>query len=243
MKTDTKNPTTVLSKWMRFLGVPHLAGLMVALMVPVVAFSNATVPTLNLPINVAHPCVSTTPTLSWNAATGSGTIHYELQVSLNSDCSSPVYDVSTLTGLSQMVPASGFLTNATVYYWRVQATDGNGPSGYTGIWSFTTSPTAVNLGSTAHFAILAQAGISTTGVTAIPVGDIGVSPAAASYITGFGLTLDASGTYSTSSLVTGKVYAADYRTPTPSNMTAAVGDMSIAYNDAAGRSPTDYTEL
>jgi hypothetical protein len=43
--------------------------------------------------------------------------------------------------------------------------------------------------------------------------------------------------------VIGKVYAADYAPPTPANMTAAVGDMEIAYTDAAGRTLPDFTEL
>lgn len=56
------------------------------------------------------------------------------------------------------------------------------------------------LGTAGNFAILAKTGISTTG-------NIGVSPAAATYITGFGLIMDKSNTFSTSSLVIGKVYA------------------------------------
>ena len=105
-----------------------------------------------------------------------------------------------------------------------------------------TSPAPVNLGTAGNFAILAKTGVSTTGTTSI-VGDIGASPAAATYITGFGLIMDASGTFSTSSLVTGKVYAADYTDPTPTYMTTAVGDMETAYTDAAGRSTPDFTEL
>jgi len=116
------------------------------------------------------------------------------------------------------------------------------------VWSFTTratteaGPAPVNLGTAGNFVILAKTGISTTGVTSI-VGDIGVSPAAASYITGFGLIMDASNEFSTSSLVTGKIYAADYAPPTPAKMTTAVSDMETAFTDAAGRSLPDFTEL
>ncbi len=102
-------------------------------------------------------------------------------------------------------------------------------------------PAAVNIGSAANFAALAKTGISTTGTTSI-VGDIGVSPAAASYITGFALSAPPT-TFSTSPLVTGKVYAADYDPPTPSNMTTAVLDMQNAYTDAAGRTLPTATEL
>ena len=101
---------------------------------------------------------------------------------------------------------------------------------------------AVNLGTAGDFTILAKTGISTTGATKI-VGDIGVSPIAATAITGFGLIKDSSNQFSTSSLVTGKVYAANYAPPTPSTMTTAVSDMQTAYSDAAGRTLPDFTEL
>jgi len=103
------------------------------------------------------------------------------------------------------------------------------------------SPAPVNLGTSGNFVILAKTGISTTGTTAI-VGGIGVSPNDATSITGFGLIADASGEFATSSLITGKVYAANYAVPTPKMLTAAVSDMETAYTNAAGRTP-DYTEL
>ena len=55
--------------------------------------------------------------------------------------------------------------------------------------------------------------------------------------------MDASGTFSTSSLVTGKIFAASYTVPTPASMTAAIGDMETAYTNAAGRTLPDHTEL
>lgn len=114
--------------------------------------------------------------------------------------------------------------------------------GFTGsITSFAAGPAAVNLGTAGNFAILSKTGISTTGVTSV-VGDIGISPAAATYITGFGLILPAAGAFSTSALVTGKVYAPGYANPTPANLTTAVLDMQTAYTDAAGRA-SNVTEL
>jgi hypothetical protein len=115
------------------------------------------------------------------------------------------------------------------------------------VWTFTTGAAAVSgrapvvLGTAGNYVILAKTGISTTGTTAI-VGDLGVSPAAASYITGFALTAPPT-TFSTSALVSGKVYAADYDPPTPNNLTTAIGDMQIAFTDAAGRTLPDFTEL
>jgi hypothetical protein len=99
----------------------------------------------------------------------------------------------------------------------------------------------VDLGSAAGFVILAKAAISTV-PTSVITGNVGVSPAAATYITGFSLTADSTNTFSTSPQVTGRVYAADYTSPTPSEMTTAIGDMELAFTDAAGRAP-DVTEL
>src|SRR5665648_113647 len=100
----------------------------------------------------------------------------------------------------------------------------------------------VDLGSAGSFVILTKSGISTTGTTSI-TGDIGVSPYAATSITGFDLTMDGSGTFSTSALVIGKVYAADYAPPTPTNLGIAVLDIGAAYTDAAGRTNPTATEL
>ncbi|MCX6685512.1 MAG: ice-binding family protein [Methanoregula sp.] len=69
-----------------------------------------------------------------------------------------------------------------------------------------------------------------------------MSPIAATSMTGFGLIMDPSNQFSTSSLVVGRVYAADYTDPTPSTLTTAISDMEAAYTDAAGRVP-DVTEL
>lgn len=100
----------------------------------------------------------------------------------------------------------------------------------------------IDLGTAENFVLLSKTGITTTGVTHI-TGNIGVSPIDSTAITGFGLMLDGSGTFSTSDLVTGKIYAADYADPTPANMTTAISDMETAYIEAAGRVLPDYTEL
>jgi len=99
----------------------------------------------------------------------------------------------------------------------------------------------VDLGTAGDFVILSKSGISTTGVTQI-VGNIGVSPIDSTAITGFGLIMNSSGAFSKSTLVTGKVYAADYAPPTPSMLSTAIGDMQTAYTDAAGRA-AGVTEL
>lgn len=100
----------------------------------------------------------------------------------------------------------------------------------------------VDLGSAANYVILAEAGVTytptaTASSTPKITGNIGVSPAAATTIAGFALNLPAGGTYSTSTLVTGAIYAPGYAPPTPSNLTTAVNDKLTAYNAAAGMAP------
>jgi Ice-binding-like/Secretion system C-terminal sorting domain len=108
--------------------------------------------------------------------------------------------------------------------------------------TFSQLQTPVNLRTAGNFAILTKSGISTIPTSAI-IGDIGVSPIDHTAITGFSLTADPSNVFSTSDQVTGKVFAADYADPTPFNLTTAIGDMETAYNDAAGRTNPNFTEL
>ena len=112
------------------------------------------------------------------------------------------------------------------------------------VWSFTTGTKtglrAVSLGASGNYVILAKTAINNSPTSAI-TGDMGLSPAATSFITGFGLT-DATG-YATTPQVTGKVYAADMAPPTNTNLTTAVENMITAYNDAAGRPTPDFLEL
>ena len=101
---------------------------------------------------------------------------------------------------------------------------------------------ANDLGASGNYVILSKTGISNATGSSI-TGNLGVSPAAATYITGFSLSLDSTNVFSTSSHVTGKIYAADYAAPTPSNLTTAIGSMEAAYTDAASRTNPDFTEL
>ena len=99
----------------------------------------------------------------------------------------------------------------------------------------------VTLGMAGDFVILAKSGISTVPTSAI-TGNIGVSPIGSTAITGFALTMDATNQFGTSSQLTGKAYASDYTSPTPSNLTTAISNMETAYVDAAGRA-ANFTEL
>ena len=114
-------------------------------------------------------------------------------------------------------------------------------------WTFTTvatsvnGPAIVNLGTAGNFVILAKSGVSTTGATAV-VGDVGLSPAAATFLTGFAIIAPPT-TSASSAQVTGLLYAADYDPPTPTMLNTAVLDMQAAFTDAAGRTLPDFTEL
>jgi hypothetical protein len=112
-------------------------------------------------------------------------------------------------------------------------------------WEFTTGGNIealeiVDLGLAGNYVMLAKSAINNVPTSDI-TGDMGISPAAGSFITGFTLT-DETG-YATSDQVDGRVYAADMADPTPLNLTTAVENMGTAYDDAAGRSAPDFVEL
>jgi hypothetical protein len=86
--------------------------------------------------------------------------------------------------------------------------------------------TPVNLLSTSRFAILAATEITDVPTSAI-TGDVGLSPAARSFITGL-----------TAPEVTGSIFAASDGGAVASMLSQATSDLTTAYNDAAGRMPT-----
>jgi hypothetical protein len=96
-------------------------------------------------------------------------------------------------------------------------------------------PAAVDLGSAGNFAILSTSGITDVSASAI-VGDIGTSP-----ITGAAIHVPCTE-------VVGTIYSVDAAGPVcevinPTLLGLAVGDMMLAYADAASRAPTHPTEL
>ena len=105
-------------------------------------------------------------------------------------------------------------------------------SGATGATCSGTS--CVNLGTAANYAILAKTAGSTV-PNSVVTGNVGVSPAARTFLTGWSLITEPTDTYFTSAQVTGKLYAADQvGGTTSSDLTTAVGDMQTAYTAAAG---------
>jgi hypothetical protein len=126
------------------------------------------------------------------------------------------------------------LTPNRAYYYRFFATNADGSAWANATTNFQTlaasGPLPVNLGSTAHFTILAGAAI--TAGPGIINGDVGASPIAGSSIgipavqvNGFIYKVDPSGEAAANVIVDSVL------------LTAAKGDLTIAYNDAAGRTP------
>ena len=91
------------------------------------------VPTLVSPANFATN-VTRIPTLAWNAVLGATS--YGVQIATDAAFSSPVVDVSGLSGTSYVVTTP--LNAGTVYYWHVNSANIGGTSAFSGAWSFTT---------------------------------------------------------------------------------------------------------
>ncbi|MFT5354708.1 MAG: hypothetical protein ACI9KE_001916, partial [Polyangiales bacterium] len=112
-------------------------------------------------------------------------------------------------------------------------------------------PPRIDIGSTddptaaGNYVVLAKAGITNATGSLLSGGNVGLSPAASSLITGFSLVPDVSTEFSTSIAVESpsRVFAANYGVPTPNNLTLAVLDMEAAYTDGASRPAPDFTNL
>ena len=173
----------------------------------------------------------TTFTVMQGASIVAGTVDYENMTAI-------------FTPTSNLSASSQYSVTVTL---GAKDVSGNSMSSvYTG--SFVTGttialgPKPVALGTSGNFVILSKAGVSTI-PTSVIIGDVGTSPIDATGLTGFTLIADASNVFSTSSQVTGKLYASDYTAPTPANLTSAISTMELAYTDAAGRLNPEYTNL
>ena len=171
------------------------------------------------------------------------TSSFKLTEGVNAIAGTVAYSGTTATFTPSAPLAAG-----TTYTARITtgAKDLAGNSfGADAVWTFSTTATAsglsaVDLGAAGNYVILAKTAINNNPKSSI-TGDIALSPAATSYVTGFALT-NATG-YATSTQVTGKIFAADMASPTPVNLTTSVENMITAYNDAAGRPSPDFLEL
>lgn len=193
----------------------------ILLLIAVVLLMTNLLPAINRPVDIEIFHDGTEVTLMWEAVTG--VTEYRVYVS-DDPYGTFVLDTAgifpTATSWKKAEPSSK-------KFYEVTALKSLEP---------------VELGTAGNYVILAETGISTIPNSAI-TGDIAVSPNNAASITGFSLDMHSSGVYSTSTQVTGKVYASDYADPTPINLTTAIGDLITAYNDAAGRLNPDQLNL
>ena len=198
----------------------------------------ATTTVLTAPTSLVATAEDSQINLTWSSVTGA--TYYNVYKSLDGLTYNLISTPATVTTATYNVTG---LTNGILYYFKASAANTGTQSAYSDVVSKTPSVgiSPINLGTAGNYAILAKSGISSVPNSVIN-GDIGVSPITATAITGFSLTQDATNAFSTSTQITGKAYAADYASPTPSNLTTAVGDMETAYTDAAGRA-VNYTEL
>jgi hypothetical protein len=90
-------------------------------------------PTLVAPSNGATD-VSCTPTLDWNDSAGATS--YTVQVSTSSSFGSTL--VNETVSVSTYTVPNGTLSGQTMYYWRVNASNSAGTSGWSSVWNFTT---------------------------------------------------------------------------------------------------------
>lgn len=153
----------------------------------------------------------------------------------------------TYLGKSITFTPTQILDALTVYNVIITAavTDlANNPISHDLAWHFKTGGYVtlqpVDLGQSGDYVILAMSAINNASTSTI-TGDLGLSPAATSYITGLSVTDDTG--YATSAQVTGRIYAADMATPTPVNLTAAIDNMITAYGDAANRPSPDFKDI
>jgi len=152
---------------------------------------------------------------------------------------------TTANTFSSMVPYIVTAADSTTATYNVTVTAAAATGAVCGGASVSN---CVNLGTAANYAILDQATvtftpIATSSTTPTITGNIGLSPAAASFITGFALAMDPALCFSNSTHVTGHIFAADYSTPhgclsspdTATTLTTAVGDENAAYGFAAAK--------
>ncbi|NCP83987.1 MAG: DUF3494 domain-containing protein [Bacteroidetes bacterium] len=223
MKNLNKQNQSLIIRKSRILSLALAVGLLFSTSL----LAQPTIPVLSLPdsgaVNQPHSLK-----LMWKTAALAETYH--LQVSDTVSFSRTVFDKSNLTDTTQYLENLAFNKN---YYWRVSAKTAIDSSAFSDTSCFETwasvpvGPLPVNMLSVEGFAILAYAAVTNVPSSAIK-GDVGLTPISGSFIdlsqvevTGFIYTVDANGP-------AGSIES-------PVMLTVAKGDLTIAYNDAAGR--------
>jgi hypothetical protein len=257
MQTSSNTLQTSLKRLARLVALPLLTLAMLmnaATAAPTASFSAATTGnaaslTMAVTVNVADADVGLNGNYylgyllngAWAFLTPQGWVNY-------SSGTVPVYANGPLASVSGVAISNAdvrSLVGAQVYvgYGRTQSDmidNGKNALVFT-LGADPVGPARVLLGTAGNFAVLAKTAVSTVPPSVI-TGDVAVSPAATSFLTGFSLTMVGT-TSATSPQVTGSLYGADMTTPTSAALTTAVLDMQTAYTDAAGRPTPDYLNL
>jgi hypothetical protein len=257
MQTSSNTLQTSLKRLARLVALPLLTLAMLmnaAAAAPTASFSAATTGnaaslTMAVTVNVADADVGLNGNYylgyllngAWAFLTPQGWVNY-------SSGTVPVYANGPLASVSGVAISNAdvrSLVGAQVYvgYGRTQSDmidNGKNALVFT-LGADPVGPARVLLGTAGNFAVLAKTAVSTVPPSVI-TGDVAVSPAATSFLTGFSLTMVGT-TSATSPQVTGSLYGADMTTPTSAALTTAVLDMQTAYTDAAGRPTPDYLNL
>ena len=226
---------------MKYISFKKISTYFLALSIVLLSFSSAfgaTPTVLEAPTNLVATSGDSQVNLNWAPVIGA--TYYNVYGSQDGLIYNLISDPTTITKTTYDVAG---LTNGKLYYFKTSASNESSESTYSNIASEkpSVSIAPVNLGTAGDYAILSKTGISTVPNSKI-TGNIGVSPIDSTAITGFSLTVDATNEFSGSTQITGKAYAADYASPTPSKLTTSISNMETAYTDAAGRA-ADYTEL
>ncbi len=165
---------------------------------------------------------SNAQTVTIGTTTPGASIRYTTNSSTPTSTTGTLYSTPVSVATSLMIKAIAYKTGWTDSTVAMAA------------YTIAGSPAQVNLGNAGNYEILAKTAVTNTGPSTI-TGDVGLSPAAKSFIAGLAITMDGSNVFATSSQVSGKLYAADMAVPTPVNLGTAILDMETAYTDAAGR--------
>jgi hypothetical protein len=230
---------------------------LIAQTAPVVIFTNPSTDAVNVPTSInssLNIVTATAPSATFSQPMNPATINslqagQQLTFTLadasgNNVPGTVAMDITNT--VATFTPTAPALNANTDYVATISTTAANGG----GIalaspvkWSFTTknvpftSQAPVALGTAGTFAILTKTGITDVYASVIN-GDVGSSP-----ITGAAVLLTCG------EVATGNIYTVDAAGPLPCRttnatfLTAAIGDMQLAYTNAAGRSLPDATEL
>ncbi len=130
------------------------------------------VPVLDSPANGATG-QSVAPALSWSSGSGGAVASYGVEVSTSASFGNLIVNQPGFT-TNSMTP-SGLSNNAT-YYWRVNAANISGTSGWSAVWSFTTIPAGTTIMGMVHIpGGTFQMGSNNTALYATPVHSVTVS--------------------------------------------------------------------